>query len=86
MEKDTIITLEDNSVYVLLDETKIEDEKYFFAVKLDENNNPTTEYEVFKCEEDDGEIYMDTLEDEILKQSILVDFTNNFIKEIEESA
>lgn len=85
MEKDTIITLEDNSVYVLLDETKIEDEKYFFAVKLDENNNPTTEYEIFKYVEEDGEVFMDTLEDEILKQSILVDFTNNFVKEIEES-
>ena len=35
MEKDTMITLEDNSTYVLLDETEINAKKYFFAVKVD---------------------------------------------------
>ena len=44
MEKDTIITLDDNEMYALLDETIIDKVKYFFAVKLDQNNNPTTEY------------------------------------------
>jgi hypothetical protein len=45
MEKDTIITLEDNTNYVLLDEMNIDGKKYFFAVRLDnETNNPTMEY------------------------------------------
>ena len=35
MEKDTIITLEDNTNYALLDETIIEGRKFFFAVKID---------------------------------------------------
>ena len=35
MEKDTLITLDDNTEYALLDETIIEGTKYFFAVKLD---------------------------------------------------
>ena len=44
MEKDTIITLEDETEYALLDESSIDDKKYFFAVKLDKTTgNPTTE-------------------------------------------
>lgn len=83
MEKDTIITLDDNTTYALLDETIIDNKKYFFALKLDENNNPTTEYEIFENEEEDGEIYMNVLENEDLKQSIMVEFTNNYMKLIE---
>lgn len=84
MEKDTIITLDDNSMYALLDETIIENKKYFFAVKIDkESNNPTDEYEIFECEEENGETYMNLLDDEDFKQSILLDFTNNFLNNIE---
>ena len=83
MEKDTIITLDDNSIYALLDETTIDEKKYFFAVKLDNKNNPTTEYEIFECVIENGETYMDILEDDNFKESILVDFTNNYIKMVE---
>ena len=75
-----MITLEDNATYVLLDETEIENKKYFFAVKIDEKTqNPTTEYEVFEEEIEDGETYMTTLEEGDFKQSILIDFTNNYM-------
>ena len=32
MEKDMIITLDDDTSYALLDETTLQDKKYFFAV------------------------------------------------------
>lgn len=79
MEKDTIVTLEDGSLYALLDETELDGSKYFFAVKLDKNENPTTEYEVFEEEEEDGEIYMSLLDESDFKQAVLVDFTNNYM-------
>ena len=80
MEKDTMITLDDNTNYILLDETVINEKKYFFAVKYDETTgNPTTDYEVFEEEIEDGESYMITLEDDALKQAILIDFTNNYM-------
>ena len=79
MEKDTIVTLEDGLLYALLDETELDGSKYFFAVKLDKNENPTTEYEVFEEEEEDGEIYMSLLDESDFKQAILVDFTNNYM-------
>lgn len=83
MEIDTIITLDDNSVYALLDETIIDERKYFFAVKLDNKNNPTTEYEIFESVIEDGETYMELVSDNEFKESILVDFTNNYIKMVE---
>lgn len=80
MEKDTMITLEDNSTYVLLDETEINEKKYFFAVKVDnETGNPTTEYEVFEEEYENGDTYMYALEESPDKQAILIDFTNNYM-------
>ena len=80
MEKDTLITLEDGTSYVLLDETEIEGKKYFFSVKIDsETNNPTTEYEIFEEEVEDGDTYMVTLDDGDFKQAILIDFTNNYM-------
>ena len=86
MEKDTIITLDDNTEYALLDETKLDGKKYFFAVLIDKDNgNPTTTYEVFEEEIDGDDVYMNTLEESDFKQAVLVEFTNNYMKSIEES-
>lgn len=80
MEKDTMITLDDNTMYVLLDETEIDNKKYFFAVRVDnETKNPTTEFEIFEEEVEDGETYMTSLEEGPFKQAILIDFTNNYM-------
>lgn len=80
MEKDTIITLDDNTEYALLDETEINGTKYFFGVKLDPTSkNPTTEYEIFEEEIEDGDTYMSALGESDFKQSVLVDFTNNYM-------
>lgn len=85
MEKDTIITLDDNTNYALLDETIIEGKKYFFAVKIDnESQNPTTDYEIFEEEQEGEDIYMNTLEDSEFKETVLIDFTNNYMKMVEE--
>lgn len=79
MEKDTLITLEDGTEYALLDETKLDERKFFFAVKVDKKGNPTTEYEIFEEFKDGEDVYMDTLEDGDLKKAITVDFTNNYM-------
>lgn len=80
MEKDTIITLDDDTKYALVDETEIDGTNYFFGVKLDnETENPTTEYEIFEEEIEDGDTYMSALEESDFKQSVLVNFTNNYM-------
>lgn len=83
MEKDTIITLEDNTKYVLLDETLFDKIKYFFAIKLDEKTgNPTTDYEIFEQEIENDEVYMNTLEDNDLKEQIFLEFSNKYLQNI----
>lgn len=85
MEKDTIITLEDNTMYALLDDTEIEGKKYFFAVKLDnKTENPTTEYEIFEEEVEGEDVYMSILDESDYKQAILIDFTNNYMNMVGE--
>ena len=84
MEKDTIITLEDNDKYALLDETIIKGKKFFFAVKVDEESgNPTTNYEIFEEEIENEDVYMNTIEEGEFKQAILVDFTKKYIQNID---
>ena len=86
MEKDTIITLDDNVEYALLDKIIIDGKKYFFAIKLDkETKNPTTEYEIFEEEKENNEIYMNLVEDNEFKEMLFVEFTNNYINTIEEA-
>ena len=78
MEINTIITLEDKTKYVLLDKITKDKKKYFFAIKLDGNENPTTEYEIFELEKSSKDTYMNIVEDGI-RESIFIEFTNNYI-------
>lgn len=80
MEKDTLITLDDNTEYALLDETILDNKKYFFAIKVDNiTKEPTDEYEIFIEEKDNNDIYMDIITNETLKESLMVEFTNNYM-------
>ena len=83
MKKGTIVTLDDDSEYALLDETIVNNQKFFFGVKVDKDGNPTTSYEVFLEVLEDGEYYLDTLEDGDYKQAILIDFTNNYLNSVQ---
>lgn len=83
MKKNSMITFEDGTKYVLLDESFVNDIKYFFAVEVNkENENPTTNYEVFEEVIEDGEKYLDFLDECDFKQALLLDFTNNYMNEV----
>jgi len=79
MEINTIITLEDETKYVLLDKLIKNKKKYFFAIKLDEEDNPTTEYELFELEKSNKDTFMNIVEDIELRENIFLEFTNNYI-------
>ena len=84
MDINTIITLEDKSKYVLLDKIKKNKKKYFFAIKIDEVDNPTTEYEIFELEKNNKDTYMNIVEDIELRDNIFLEFTNNYVNTEEE--
>ena len=84
MEKDSIITLDDGTEYALLDELKLNNKKYFFAVLIDKTTgNPTSIVEIFEEEVDGDDVYMNTLEEDDLKQELLMEFSKNYIKNVE---
>ena len=83
MTKDTIITLEDNEKYVLLDEVELETGKYFLALQLSEDEQPTRHYEIFEEEIEDGESYMTIVDNKDLKEALMVNFTLNYEDYIE---
>lgn len=85
MEKDTLITLDDNTKYVLLEEIVVDNQKYFYSVKMEiENEVPTNEYEIFEYEEENGETYLTALENDEIKERILIEFTKKFVDIIKE--
>lgn len=85
MEKDSLITLDDNTEYALIDETTLDNKKYFFAIKVDNTTKePTDEYEIFIEEKDNNDIYMDIITDDTLKESLMVEFTNNYMNMIKD--
>jgi len=83
MDKDTIITLEDNEKFLLLDKVELENANYFLALKLTEDEQPTKQYEIFEEEIEDGDSYMSIVEDKALKEALMVNFTLNYEEYIE---
>lgn len=83
MEKDTIITLEDNEKFLLLDKVELENANYFLALQLTEDEQPTKNYEIFEEEIEDGDSYMSIVEDKNIKEALMVNFTLNYEEFIE---
>jgi len=83
MEIDTIITLEDNEKFLLLDKVELENANYFLALKLTDDEQPTKQYEIFEEEIEDGDSYMSIVEDKNIKEALMVNFTLNYEEYIE---
>ncbi len=84
MKIDTIIKLENNKKYHLIDETIQDDIKYFLANELDENENITDKSVIFKETIQDGHSHLKEVQDEKIGKFILSVFTTTLINELEE--
>jgi hypothetical protein len=85
MEINTIVTLEDNSKYYLADETYQNGKKYFLGNKLDENEEPTDVSEIFEENLENGDTYLDIIDDPELLKSLGTIFTANFSNMVDET-
>lgn len=83
MKIDTVIEHGNNETYYLVQETEQNNQKYFLAIKLDENDMLTTESKIFVEEIEDGEIYLEPLEQGKVYDTISAVFINGVMKEIE---
>lgn len=79
---DKIVELENNKSYVILDETNLNDIKYYFGLRLDQNEVPTNNYLFFEEILDNDNVYLTPIEDDDMKGLLLTAFTVNFLDKV----
>ncbi|MDD4706175.1 MAG: hypothetical protein PHS24_03065 [Bacilli bacterium] len=84
MKLDTIVELEGNKKYYILDETIQNDKKYFLATKLDENEEMTAESTIFEENKVGEDIFLKEVTNEETARYILSVFTTTLINEIDD--
>lgn len=82
MNKEDIITLEDNVEYMVLDIVTINEDKYLYCVEIDEEEMPKMEYKYFKEVNENGNIYVDEVEDQKVIETISAMFTMNYLDSV----
>jgi len=84
MKVDTIIKLTNNSKYLLLDETLIENKKYFYAVKIGNDSLSVTKEYIFIEEiQKNGKLFVKKVEDKTTNEFLLTVFTKNYTDYVE---
>lgn len=72
-EKEDIITI-DSENFVIADIEEIEGVKYFFTIKVDEDENLEEEFDVLKECQVEGELKLKTVDDDVLYSSLIEKF------------
>ena len=79
---DKIVELENNKNYAILDETIIDSSKYYFGLRLDDNDEPTNNYLFFSEFKDKNGVYLIPIINENLKGLLLTSFTVSFLDKV----
>lgn len=84
MKVDNVILLEDNKKYLLLDETELDNKKYFYAVEVtDDKLEPTDNFAFLEEKIANQKVYVSQVQNQDLITSLLIIFTNNVGLEID---
>ena len=79
---DKIVELENNKSYAIIDETIIDNNKYYFGLRLNDKDEPTNNYLFFSEDKDNNDIYLTPVNDENMKNMLLTAFTVNFLDKV----
>lgn len=79
---DRIIELENNNKYVILDEKLLDNNKYYFGLRLDDNEEPMNNYLFFQEINEGDDIYLSSVNNENMKGVLLTSFTINFLDKV----
>ena len=79
---DKIVELENNKNYAILDETIIDNNKYYFGLRLNDKDEPTNNYLFFSEYKDNNDVYLTPITDNDLKGLLLTAFTINFLDKV----
>lgn len=83
MSVDTIVTLGHDRRYYLVDETVQDNKKYFLGTKLNDEDLPMTESEIFEEFKDDNGTYLTPVIDDEKLNSLAAIFLAKFKKLLE---
>ncbi len=76
---DKIVELENDNKYLILDETLLDEKKYYYSVRLNDKEELTNNYLFFEEVNDNGEVKLLIVNDEDIKNLLLTDFTVNYL-------
>ena len=83
MKVDHIITLDNNIKYLLLDETILENKKYFYAVEVKgENEEVTNNYLFLEESYDSANVYVTVVNDKKIKLELLKIFKDKIFDSV----
>ena len=78
MKVDTIVTLDGNERYYLVDKTEQDGKTYFLATKLKEDNTPLEESQIVEEIVEEGTTYLETVADELVYNQLAAIFVTKF--------
>lgn len=84
MNKEDIITLEDNVEYMVLDTTEFNHDKYLYCVEIDKDEMPKQEYKYFKEVNENGELFTEDVVDENIIQALTAMFSLNCLNNMKD--
>ena len=79
---DKIVELENNKSYAIIDETIIDNNKYYYGLRLNYKDEPTNNYLFFSEYKDNNDVYLTPITDNDLKGLLLTAFTINFLDKV----
>ena len=80
---DSVITLENDVNCLLLEKVTHNNDNYFLSVVLDEEEEPSDEYVIFKEINEGGQGFVEKVEDGELLAELVKEFTNSVAKLVE---
>ncbi len=83
MKVDSVITLDNDINYLLLDKTVYNESVYFMAVVLNEEEEPTEEYVVLKETIEGNDIYAKIVDDVNVLKELIEIFTSSLKEEVD---
>ena len=83
MTVDSVITLDNDVNCLLLERVNYENDNYFLSVMLNEDEEPSDKYAIFKEINENNENYVETVEDPNLQASLIELFTTKVSKLVE---
>ena len=81
MNKEDILTLDNNQEYMILDIITFNNNKYVYCVGIDKEEMPTNEYKYLKVSEDNADIYVEEVKDSKELEAIIALFTTNYLND-----